>query len=63
MTVVNAEESNNRPLAVLRQCPSGWIIDLQDTQGNNLLSSAAYPSKFLAEEALSKILERASHSK
>lgn len=55
------QAKNPPPLAVLRQCLLGWVIDLQDTNGIHLLSSAAYPSKFLAEEALGKILARAGH--
>lgn len=47
-----------RPIAVLRECALGWVIDLQDVEGHHILSSAAYPSKFLADEALAKILKR-----
>jgi hypothetical protein len=40
---------------VLKKTSIGWTIDLCDSAGNHLMSSAVYPSKFLAEEALDRI--------
>ena len=51
-------EPAGKPSATLRDSPLGWVIDLLDSQGKHILSSAAYRSKFLAEEALAKMLAR-----
>ena len=48
----------SKPSATLRDSPLGWVIDLLDSQGKPILSSAAYGSKFLAEEALAKMHAR-----
>ncbi len=43
---------------VLTQTPSGWTIHMADAEGKNVLNVAVFPSKFLAEEALARILKR-----
>ncbi len=47
-------------LAVLCSDPRGWFVQMQDASGKHILNSAVYPSKFLAEEALSLIIARTS---
>lgn len=42
-------------IPILKETAGGWIIDLCDSAGNHILSSAIYPSKFLAEEALERL--------
>lgn len=36
----------------------GWTIHLVGTDGRNTLNLAVFPHKFLAEEALKKLLQR-----
>ncbi len=52
----SAGEPSGKP--VLRQTPAGWTIHMADSEGKNVLNLAVFPNKFLAEEALARILKR-----
>jgi len=43
---------------VLKQTAAGWTIQMLDASGTNILNLAVFPTKFLAEEALSRMLKR-----
>ena len=43
---------------VLQQTPAGWTVYMADANGNNVLNLAVFPTKFLAEEALARIVKR-----
>ena len=47
-----------KSLPVLTETRGGWRIDLQDAAGVHVMSSAVYPSKYLAEEALTILMQR-----
>ncbi len=49
----------SQPPPVIVEVPSGWTIYLAGADGNNALNVAVFPYKFLAEEALEKLLKRA----
>ncbi len=43
---------------VLKQTPAGWTIHMADANGKNVLNLAVFPNKFLAEEALARMIKR-----
>ena len=43
---------------VLKQTAAGWTIQMEDAHGASVLNVAVFPTKFLAEEALARILKR-----
>lgn len=51
--------SNGKQAApVVVKVASGWTVHLLDAEGKNILNLAVFPHKFLAEEALRKLLQR-----
>ncbi len=48
--------SDTSKVPVLVQTTTGWTIHLSDSSGNNVLNLAVFPHKFLAEEALKRLM-------
>lgn len=53
---VSSNGKQSAPFVV--KVASGWTVHLLDAQGKNILNLAVFPHKFLAEEALSKLVQR-----
>ena len=53
------QEEKKRSVPTLRHGPLGWTIELCDADGTSIMNSAAYPTKFLAEDALARLQNHA----